>query len=54
MIANIHIFAEILGRGTLLKLCEKLHIDVPPTLVLYKKEKKRSEPLFTRSIKGMH
>ncbi|KPK67787.1 hypothetical protein AMJ87_12840 [candidate division WOR_3 bacterium SM23_60] len=51
IIANIHIFAEILGRGTLLKLCEKLHINVPPTLVLYKKGEEEVRTAFHKKFK---
>lgn len=51
IIANIHILAEILGRGTLLKLCEKLHINVPPTLVLYKKGEEEVRAAFHKKYK---
>lgn len=53
IIANIHILTEMLSRGTLLKLCEKLHIETPPILVLYKKGEEEVRTAFHRKF-GKH
>ena len=36
MIANIHPLKDILSRQTLFKLCDKLHIEIPPILGIYR------------------
>jgi len=51
IIANIHMITEMLGRGTLLKLCDKLHFDVPPILVLYKKGEEELRSAFHKRFK---
>lgn len=51
IIANIHMITEMLGRGTLLKLCEKLHFNMPPMLVLYKKGEEELRTAFHKRFK---
>ncbi len=37
IISNIRVLKDILLRGTLVKLCQKLYINIPPMLVLYRR-----------------
>lgn len=37
IIANIRIFKDILVKGTLYRLCQKLYITIPPVIALYKR-----------------
>jgi hypothetical protein len=37
IIANIRLFKDILLKGTLMRLCQKLYITIPPVIVLYKR-----------------
>ena len=37
IIANIRLFKDILLRGTLFRLCQKLYIEIPPVLVIYRR-----------------
>lgn len=37
IIANIRLLNDILSKGTLFRLCEKLYIKIPPILTFYRK-----------------
>ncbi|MBN2621352.1 response regulator transcription factor [candidate division WOR-3 bacterium] len=37
IIANIRLLREILIKGTLFRLCQKLYIEIPPIIALYKR-----------------
>jgi len=37
IIANIRLLREILVKGTLFRLCQKLYIEIPPIIALYKR-----------------
>lgn len=37
VIANIRVLDDILSKQTLFRLCEKLYIDIPPILAIYRK-----------------
>ncbi|MGB7055000.1 MAG: hypothetical protein WBE28_06750, partial [bacterium] len=37
IIANIRVLNDILNKKTLFRLCQKLHIEVPPILALFRK-----------------
>lgn len=51
IISNIRTLKEILLRGTLFKLCEKLHLEVPPILAIYRKGDEKVKNEFEKNLK---
>ena len=51
IISNIRVLDEILHRQTLFRLCEKLHIDIPPILAIYRKGDDRIKEKFDEAYK---
>jgi len=48
IIANIRLLKDILLRGTLFKMCQKLYIEMPPILVLYRKGDEKIKDEFEK------
>ena len=51
IIANIRVLEKILDRQTLFRLCEKLYIDIPPTLAIYRKGDDKIKEKFEEKYK---
>jgi hypothetical protein len=49
IIANIRLFKDILLRGTLFRLCQKLYIEIPPILVLYRRGDEKIKEEFEKN-----
>ncbi len=49
IIASIRMFKDILLRGTLFRLCQKLYIEIPPILVLYRKGDEKIKEEFEKN-----
>lgn len=49
IIANIRMFKDILLRGTLFRLCQKLYIEIPPILVLYRRGDEKIKEEFEKN-----
>jgi hypothetical protein len=48
IIANIRLLREILLRGTLFRLCQKLYIEIPPMLAVYRKGDEKIKEEFEK------
>jgi hypothetical protein len=51
LIANIRLLKEIISKGTIFKLCEKLYIKVPPILAVYRKGDEKLKKEFEQNYK---
>ena len=49
IIANIRLFQDILLRGTLFRLCQKLYIEIPPVLVIYRRGDEKIKEEFEKN-----
>lgn len=49
IIANIRLLKDILLKGTLLNLYEKLHIEIPPVLIFYRKGDEKIKEEFEKT-----
>lgn len=49
IIANIRLFKNILLKGTLFRLCQKLYIEIPPILVFYRKGDEKIKEEFEKN-----
>jgi hypothetical protein len=49
IIANIRLFKDILLRGTLFRLCQKLYIEIPPVLVLFRRGDEKIKEEFEKN-----
>ena len=49
IIANIRLLKDILVRGTFFRLCEKLYIEKPPILALYRKGDEKIKEKFEKN-----
>jgi hypothetical protein len=49
IITNIRLFKDILLRGTLFRLCQKLYIEIPPILALYRRGDEKIKEEFEKN-----
>ena len=49
IVASIRMFKDILLRGTLFRLCQKLYIEIPPILVLYRRGDEKIKEEFEKN-----
>ena len=49
IIASIRMFKDILLRGTLFRLCQKLYIEIPPILVLHRRGDEKIKEEFEKN-----
>jgi len=49
IIANIRLLHDIVSKGTLFRLCEKLYVDIPPILAFYRKGDEKIKHEFEKN-----
>jgi hypothetical protein len=54
IVANIRLLKDILTKGTLFRLCNKLYIEIPPIIALYKRGDEKIKDEFEKNKAVRH